>query len=116
MRKRDYLLFIFVIVNIVITSMFVFCMPKKENPYVRIMIDHEIYGQYELHTDKVIHVNDTNVCVIENGKVYMKEANCPDRLCVHSKAIDEKGGSIVCLPNKVVLEVISNNRDIDTMT
>ena len=55
-------------------------------------------------------------CVIENGKVYMKEANCPDRLCVHSKAIDEKGGSIVCLPNKVVLEVISNNRDIDTMT
>ena len=29
---------------------------------------------------------------------------CPDHLCMKQKAIDEKGGTIVCLPNKVVIE------------
>ena len=34
----------------------------------------------------------------------MISAECPDHLCMKQKAIDEKGGTIVCLPNKVVIE------------
>lgn len=116
MKKRDYLLFLFVIVNIVLTSVYIYFLPKKENPYIRIVVDNEVYGQYALDTDKEIYIHDTNVCVIKDGKVYMKEANCPDHLCVHTKAIDHKGGSIVCLPNKVVIEVLSINKEVDTMT
>ena len=116
MKKRDYLLFLFVIINIIITSIFIYTTPKKTDPYVRIQIDHKIYGQYPLNENRVIPINDTNTCIIDNGKVYMKEANCPDQLCIHFKPIDYKGGTIVCLPNKIVLEIINDNQEIDTIT
>ena len=31
-------------------------------------------------------------------------ADCPDHLCMKQHAIDKNGGTIVCLPNKVVIE------------
>lgn len=34
----------------------------------------------------------------------MTEADCPDHLCMKQKAVDSTGGTIVCLPNKVVIE------------
>ena len=41
---------------------------------------------------------------IKDGKVNMIEADCPDHLCMKQKAITDAGGTIVCLPNKVVIE------------
>ena len=43
-------------------------------------------------------------CEIKDGKVTMIEATCPDHYCMKQKAVDEHGGSIICLPNKVVIE------------
>lgn len=52
----------------------------------------------------MIKINDTNVCEIKNGEVRMTDADCPDHLCMKQKAVDSTGGTIVCLPNKVVIE------------
>jgi hypothetical protein len=38
----------------------------------------------------------------------MKEAECPDRSCVKQGKISKNKESIVCLPNKVIVEVSSN--------
>ena len=46
--------------------------------------------------------------MIENGKVKMKEADCPDQICVHHRAISKNRETIVCLPNKVVVEIVSS--------
>ena len=62
------------------------------------------YGTYSLEKDQTIKINDTNVCEIKDGQARMISAQCPDHLCMKQKAIDEKGGTIVCLPNKVVIE------------
>ena len=61
-----------------------------------------------------IKINDTNVCEIKDGKAYMLSADCPDHLCMKQKSIDEKGGTIVCLPNKVVIEGNKNSDSGDT--
>ena len=79
-------------------------MRKGEYPTIRIIVDGEKYGTYNLDEDQVIAIGDTNVCEIRDGKVTMTEATCPDKLCMHQKAIDETGGTIICLPNKVVIE------------
>ena len=34
----------------------------------------------------------------------MTDADCPDLLCVHQRALDRKNETIVCLPNKVVIK------------
>ena len=41
---------------------------------------------------------------IKNGLATMTDASCPDHLCMYQGSIGEKGGLIVCLPNKVVIE------------
>ena len=71
---------------------------------IRITVNGEEYGTYSLAKDQVIKINDTNVCEIKNGEVKMTEADCPDHLCMKQKAVDNTGGTIVCLPNKVVIE------------
>ena len=48
----------------------------------------------------------------------MIEADCPDQICVHSVPITAKGGSIVCLPNHIVLRVTNiddGEREVDTI-
>ncbi len=51
----------------------------------------------------------TNYLVIENGEAYLKDASCPDHLCVHMGKISNVGQSIICLPNRVVIEIEGNN-------
>jgi len=44
--------------------------------------------------------------VINKGEVYMESADCPNQICVHHSRISRKGETIVCLPNRVVIEII----------
>jgi hypothetical protein len=44
----------------------------------------------------------------------MIHADCPDQICVYSRDIGAEGGIIVCLPNKVILEIIGGNGTDDT--
>ncbi|MCR5639109.1 MAG: NusG domain II-containing protein [Lachnospiraceae bacterium] len=46
-----------------------------------------------------------NILIIENGKARMKEAGCPDKLCVKQGEISKAGESIICLPNRIILSV-----------
>ena len=46
-----------------------------------------------------------NVVVIENGEVYMEDADCPDKLCMKQGRISGTGQTIVCLPHMLVVTV-----------
>ena len=81
---------------------------------IRITVNGEEYGTYSLSKDQVISIGNTNVCEIKNGKVKMIEADCPDHLCLKQKAVDSTGGTIVCLPNKVVIEGIEGKKGSDS--
>ena len=77
---------------------------QRSHNTIRITVDGKEFGTNSLSKDQVIHIGDTNVCEIKDGKVTMIEATCPDHYCMKQKAVDEHGGSIICLPNKVVIE------------
>ena len=73
-----------------------------------VKVDGVIQGTYSLSEDGRIEINDgTNVIEISNGKADMIEADCPDQLCVNQKAVSRNHENIICLPNKVVVEVES---------
>ena len=78
---------------------------SMRRPQLEILIGNALYGVYDLQEDRVIRIRETNVCEIRDGEVRMTEADCPDQLCVRTKEITEKGGSIVCLPNHIILRV-----------
>ena len=56
-----------------------------------------------------------NVVVVQQGEVYMKEADCPDEICVKTGHIHKTGETIVCLPHRVVVEVTGAEQELDSI-
>ena len=59
-----------------------------------------------------------NVIRVENGVVWMQEANCRDGLCIRQGKMKNGAKTIVCLPHKLVVKMdgdapISDNSDLD---
>ena len=89
-----------------------------QHPRLEILAGDTVYGTYELSEDREIRIGEGNLCEIRNGKVRMTWADCPDQICVHTRAIDRSGGSIVCLPRHVVLRIIDGDtekQEVDTI-
>lgn len=81
---------------------------NKDQAYLLITVNGDTYGKYSMAEDQQIKINGTNTCEISSGTVKMTEADCPDQLCIHQKELSEPGSTIVCLPNRVVLSIISD--------
>ena len=107
MKKRDVFLLILLLAVGGLLWFFLRPQTTDEKSIVRITVDGTVYGEYPLDKNAEISIGDTNVCVIEDGSVYMKSADCPDQICVKTKAIRTSASSIVCLPNKIVVEIVA---------
>lgn len=111
MKKWDWV----IIIMLIVISLIPLCIIlKNENfqgdYYVLISVNGEDYEKLELNkeNDEVIRIENGNyvneICI--NGReVYMKETNCPDRVCSRQGKISKVGESIVCLPNKLFIEI-----------
>jgi hypothetical protein len=53
---------------------------------------------------------------IREGRVRMVDSACPDKLCVRTGWISRPGQSIICLPNRVVIEIKGGRGDIDVIS
>lgn len=105
-RRNDRIL----ILSLAVLSAVLLILPlaaaaKPDSPALLIRVDGEEYGIYPLYEDRTIRIGDTNVCRIQGGEAKMISADCPDKICLQEGAIDEDGGTIVCLPNRIVLSV-----------
>ena len=86
-------------------------MRGEEGNQIQITLDGKIYGTYTLSKDQTIEVKNDgfyNKVRIEDGKAYMEEANCPDGYCEEQGKISGHTQTIVCLPHKLVVEVLDN--------
>lgn len=73
-------------------------------------IDLSKDGDYAILNDN----GDFNMINITQGVVRMKEANCPDKLCIHQGKISKNGETIVCLPHGLIVEIKSeDNPELD---
>lgn len=107
-KKNDMILIGIVLCVAFLGCFFYMKQAKKVPEEVLVSVDGVMRGSYRLSEDMEVEINGTNILVIKNGKVKMKEADCPDQICVHHKAISKNKESIVCLPNKVVVEIVSS--------
>ena len=51
-----------------------------------------------------------------DGAVYVASSDCPNQDCVHSGAISRAGQSIVCLPARIVVELVGAADGYDLVT
>lgn len=46
-----------------------------------------------------------NTVTIDGQTIAVTDADCPDKICVKTGAIQKKGEAIACLPHKLVIEI-----------
>ncbi len=63
---------------------------------------------HNLSQDRVISISDKGIQMmfkIDKGRIRVLESNCPKHVCVHTGWISNSGQTIVCVPNKLLVEV-----------
>lgn len=117
MKKNDWILAAVVLLAAFLLLGIYYLIPDQGSTMVEVYVDGELYGSYPLEEEQTVDINGTNRLIIEGGTADMDWADCPDKLCVHQKSISRNGESIICLPNKVVVTIVSNEEpELDAVT
>ena len=115
MNKRDFIA-VFLAAVLSAAGFLYFSFNHPTGAEVKITVGGKIFGTYPLETDKKVKVkteNGFNIVEIKNGKVSVKDADCRDKYCVNQGEIES--GSIICLPHKTVVEIMSDKNTPDAV-
>lgn len=103
LKKGDFVI-IGATVALFVLSIVLLVAFSEQGSRVVIKQDNKIIYDESINVDKTVNTG-TNTVVIKSGVVYMESASCKNQICVSTGEISKKGESIVCLPNKVVVEI-----------
>lgn len=100
---------------------FIYYISGNSGDLVNVYVDGRLTGEYLLSEDNNIIIQGynggVNTLVIKDGAAYMKEADCPDKLCIHQGRISREGMELVCMPNRVVVRISGKDKsEIDAFT
>ena len=94
--------------GVALIALVIFKLIARNGSAVTVSVDGEEKYTYSLSDsiETVIKTDSgTNVLVIEGGEAFVREADCPDGICVDHRPISVVGETIVCLPHKLVVEI-----------
>lgn len=81
-----------------------FVVYREKGAQVEIVTPQRTYT-YSLQENRIVEVDGHLTVVIENGSVYVRDADCPDKVCEHTGAIRRVNQIIACMPNGVVIRI-----------
>lgn len=122
-RKQDVILILFFLI-IAAAGLIWLSAGRQSGQIARVTVDGTVAGLYPLDQDDTVTIGGVggkNTLVIRDGQADMTEADCPDKVCVDHAPISDVGESIICLPHKVVVEIIAGegeteNPEFDVLT
>jgi len=118
MTNKILVPFVAILMGILFALAFLLRGFNPQNPVVRIKKGKQIVEEIrmsDVEDYKLVNLG-TNMVRIEPDGVYMENANCPDKLCVHQGKINRAGESIICLPNKIIVEITGKKSDVDAVS
>ena len=84
-----------------------------------VTVDGQHYGTYSLFENQTIEIqqkNHLNKITIKDGTVQMTYSDCHNQVCVKDGSISMANQSIVCLPNKVMVEITGGEGELDAVS
>lgn len=107
--KRSDVILIATVVIIALIAIACIMLTKKPGATVEISVDGEVVESFDLSEDKEYQVatdKGSNLVIIKDGVVDVVDADCPDKVCVNHVTIKSVGETIICLPHKLVVEIV----------
>ena len=94
--------------------------PSEPGSIVRVILEDRETGAYALARDTVVTVNGPlgeTVVNINGGTVCISSAPCPQKTCVHQGKIRLAGQIVVCVPNRICVEITgAGDQGLDGIT
>lgn len=103
----------------IIGSVIVLHTPSKS--HIRVLSDgREVYAADLKATEDIVfpvtYQGHVNTVEIQDHRIRVKDADCPDQTCVHMGWLSSASMPIVCLPHKLVVEYTDDTQEIDAVT
>lgn len=98
---------------ILIAAILVFIINRTDEikgDYVLITLNNSEYARIPLNKDTVLSIDSDkgkNTVVVSDKEVYVESADCPDQICVDHAHIMYEGETIVCLPHRLIIKIVS---------
>jgi len=123
LRKGDLILLtILAVIGLVIAGVYGFQMWKRNQThtpetayYVQVDVNNRAEALLPINEDGEftftnLYSKGENVLHIQDGKVYMHSANCPDQVCVYQGELEPPTiVPIVCMPNVVYVSILERS-------
>lgn len=108
-HKKDLILILLILAAAAIGFFINHTIHRQPAAIVEVSVDGKVTGTYPLykHNDILLHGygTGTNHLIIQDGSAWITEATCPDKVCIHQGKIQENGQMLVCLPNRLIVQI-----------
>lgn len=118
-RNSKVILLLLVLVGAACAA-YVLLRPAGTGVVARITLDGELVEEIDLSavTEPYTFTLEgpggfTNTIEVEHGRIRVLEAGCPDQVCVNQGYISDGTVPIVCLPNRLVIEIVGGGDSLD---
>lgn len=113
LKKGDIILCI-TLLSFSILGLVLPALSAKDGTLLTVSINGEPFAKVPLSKDTILEVkpdgsDSYNTIVITNGQASISHATCFNQLCVAQTPISSTNETIVCLPNKVILEIADDS-------
>lgn len=112
-RKTD--LIIVCIAAAIAAACYLFTLRAAPAAVCNVLYDGKIVKTVSLDKDTSFKIDEAPLMEFEvkGGKVAAMISDCPDKVCVRTGYISREGQKIVCLPNRVIVEVKAAQAGVD---
>jgi len=90
---------------------------RNEKPVAFVYHDNRLVGAYQLDRDQSVFIGDKTrpdmKIEIKNGAIRVAESDCPRGICMQAGWVRTPGRSIVCVPNRVLIEIRGERQGYD---
>jgi len=119
-NKREYSLFrvwdaiVLLLIFALLAAALYMILAPAQGRTAEIYVDGELVRTVRLDHSERIALDGLTV-IVEEGGVYVEDADCPDKICEKMGKISRSGETIICLPNKVFIKVLGKG-EVEAIT
>ena len=118
MKTKYWVLLLAVLLVVSIGFSVPMLLPKEDARYAEIFSHDQLMQLVDLSIDCDIPITTSgggkNVVTVQDGKIGVTEANCPDHYCM-DRGMCSNGTQIVCLPNRLIIRFVTT-LEIDSIS